>query len=137
MGNKPAEKLPMPPVERRALVSLLVGVAATAAAIRLVMAIGPELILSDSNLRLLATRLALAGWLGPACLDILGRSVWRQSGGRVVIDERDVRILERAPSTRVRALIVCRVMGGSVECVLPGCGLGPVFFLALSSGPVG
>lgn len=105
----------MPPVERRALVSLLVGVAATAAAIRLVMAIGPELILSDSNLRLLATRLALAGWLGPACLDILGRSVWRQPGGRVVIDERDVRILERAPSTRVRALIVCRVMGGSVE----------------------
>jgi uncharacterized membrane protein/predicted secreted protein len=104
------ERAPWTPIQRRAMLSLAIGALASGCAVIVFLAVGPEKALEESTVRRLVLGLALVGLLAPAVFDILARSLWRRPGSRVVIDERDERILQQAPRTQVVAIIVSMVI---------------------------
>jgi len=99
-------KAPWTPLQRRAWWGLIIGVSVAAAILGLVLRQEPEAFLEDDGLRF-----ALWGLLLAACVAdilLLGGSRFAGGGVKVALDERDRRVLDRAP--RVQSIAVLFVV---------------------------
>jgi hypothetical protein len=96
------EKVPLTPLQRSALWALAVGVAITAAVVSILAVAGPTKAGNDPVVRVTMEILPVAGLA--AYLFLMMRL--RSGKGRVLLDERDRAILERAPIVQAQALVV-------------------------------
>ena len=98
------EKMPLTPLQKRAWWALGVGVGVTGAILAIFVVSGPSRVQDDPALRVSVEILLVAGLIAYGLLMMYG--LLRTDQSRVMIDERDKAILERAPAVQALAMVV-------------------------------
>lgn len=97
-----AIRLPLAPLQKRALLSLAIGVVMSAAIVAVFLVKGTVSLSEEKGMRLLVTALFLGG-IGSYLILLLRTS---GKGGSTALDERDQRILTQAPAVQVMAMLI-------------------------------
>jgi len=96
--------VPLAPLQRAAWQTLVTGGAFAAAAVWVIARNGVQTFWTDADVRLPVTALMLAALVASLVPMLVAR---RRAGGRVLVDERDLEVLARAPRVQGAAAIVC------------------------------
>jgi uncharacterized membrane-anchored protein len=99
-----AGAVPLAPLQRAAWMTLVSSGAFAVAAVWVIAKHGAQVFLADENVRLPVTALMLAALVASLVPELLAR---RRAGGRVLVDERDLEVLARAPRVQGAAALVC------------------------------
>jgi len=100
----PIADLPLTPLQRRAWAWLAVQLVITAAIVVILAKAGPSRFWEDEAVRLPVTGLFVLGVAAYGAQ--FGLTYWQASRGKLVLDERDRAILDRAPAAQVPAMLV-------------------------------
>jgi hypothetical protein len=98
------DEIPPAPLQRAARWTLAAGAALAAAVIGTILRYGAQAFWTDASVRLPVTALMLAA-LGASLFPMLVAR--RRAASHVLVDERDLEILARAPRVQSAAVLVC------------------------------